>query len=72
MYEWASLVTQMVKNYTCLEGNLSLILELGRSLEKGMTTHSSMFAWRKIQVIIIIMEKGAWQAILHGVMKTWT
>ena len=27
-------------------GDLGLILELGRSLEKGMDTHSSILTWR--------------------------
>ena len=29
-------------------------------LEKGMTTHSSILAWR------IPMDKGSWQATVHG------
>ena len=32
-------------------------------LEKGMTTHSSILAWR------IPTNRGAWQAIVHGVTK---
>ena len=35
-------------------------------LEKGMATHSSIFAWR------IPMTRGAWQAVVHGVTKSWT
>ena len=36
---------------------------LGRDdpLEKGMATHSSILAWR------IPMDKGDWQATVHGV-----
>ena len=36
-------------------------------LEKGMVTHSSIFAWG------IPMDRGAWQATVHGVAKgrTW-
>jgi len=30
----------------CNAGDLGLIPGLGRSLEKGMTTHSSIFAWK--------------------------
>ena len=30
------------------------------SLEEGMATHSSVVAWR------IPMDRGAWQAIIHG------
>ena len=35
-------------------------------LEKGMATHSSILAWR------IPMDKGAWQAAVYGVSKSWT
>ena len=35
-------------------------------LEEGMATHSSILAWR------IPMDGGAWQAIVHGVEKSWT
>ena len=31
-----------------------------------MATHSSILAWR------IPMDKGAWQATVHGVTKRWT
>ena len=33
-------------------------------LEEGMATHSSILAWR------IPMDRGAWQATVHGVMKS--
>ena len=33
-------------------------------LEKGMATHSSNLAWR------IPMDRGAWQAIVHGVTES--
>ena len=35
-------------------------------LEKGMATHSSILAWR------IPMNKGVWQATVHGVAKSQT
>ena len=35
-------------------------------LEEGMTTHSSILAWR------IPTVRGAWQTIAHGVEKRWT
>ena len=35
-------------------------------LEEGMATHSSVLAWR------IPMERGAWQATVHGVSKSCT
>ena len=34
------------KESTCYAGVLGLIPELGRSLEKGKATHSSILAWR--------------------------
>ena len=34
------------KESTCNVGALDLILGLGRSLEKGKATHSSILAWR--------------------------
>ena len=39
----------------------------GRSLEEGMSTHSSILAWR------IPMDRGAWWAIAHGAAgsRTW-
>ena len=39
---------------------------LGRCLEKGMATHSSIFAWR------IPRDKGAGQGRVHGVTKSQT
>ena len=35
-------------------------------LEEGMETHSSILAWR------ISVDRGAWQAIVHGVAKSQT
>ena len=35
-------------------------------LEEGMAIHSSVLAWR------IPMDKGAWQATVHGVTKSQT
>ena len=35
-------------------------------LEKEMTTHYSILAWR------IPMDRGAWQTTVHRVSKTWT
>ena len=35
-------------------------------LEEGMATHSSILAWK------IPMDRGAWQALVHGVAKSQT
>ena len=35
-------------------------------LEEGMATHSSVLAWRSP------MDRGAWQAAVHGVVKSQT
>ena len=35
-------------------------------LEEGMTTHSSIVAWR------IPMDRGAWQTIVYGVAESDT
>ena len=35
-------------------------------LEEGMATHFSTLAWR------IPTDRGAWQATVHGVSKSWT
>ena len=35
-------------------------------LEEGMATHCSILAWR------IPMDRGAWQATVHEVSKSWT
>ena len=64
----ASLVAQMVKNLAAMqEPQERKILSLGWKdpLEKGMATHSSILAWR------IPMDRGAWQATVHGVAKSW-
>ena len=56
------------KESTCnagVTGDLGSIPELRRSPEEGMATHSSIPAWR------IPMDRGAWQATVHGVTKSW-
>ena len=40
------LVAHMIKNLPAMQENLGLIPELGRSLEEGMATYSSILAWR--------------------------
>ena len=41
-------------------------LGLEDPLEKEMATHSSILAWKNP------MDRGAWQAAVHGVTKSWT
>ena len=41
-------------------------LGLEDPLEEEIATHSSIFAWG------IPMDRGAWQATVHGVAKSWT
>ena len=54
------------KEFTCNAGDLGSIPGLGRSVEEGMATYSSILAWR------IPMGRGAWQAPVHGVTKSGT
>ena len=62
---WAALVAQMVKNLPKgWWGRLGFNLGQEDPLEKGMATHSYILAWR------IPMDRGAWQAIVHGVAKS--
>ena len=49
---------------TCDVGDLGLIPGLGRSLEKGKATHSSILAWK------IPLDSGAWWATVHGTAKS--
>ena len=51
------------KESACNVGDLGSSPGLGRSVEKGMATHSSILAWR------IPMDRGAWRATVHGVCK---
>ena len=61
---WASLVTQMVKNLPAMWETWVRSLGQEDPLEKGMATDSSVLAWR------IPMDRGPWQAIVHGVTKS--
>ena len=65
-YSWASLVAQTVKNPPAMWETWVRSLVWEDPLEEGMATHSSILAWR------ILMDRGAWQAIIHGVTKSQT
>ena len=54
------------KESACNMGDLGSIPRLGRSLEEGMATHSSILAWR------IPVDGGAWQDIVHGLSESDT
>ena len=59
-----SLVAQMVKNLPAMQA--SQVQSLGQEdpLKKGMETHSS--------ILENSMDRGVWQAIVHGVAKSQT
>ena len=62
----AFLVAQPVKNLPAAQEMQIQSLGQEDPLEKGMATHSSILAWR------IPMDRGAWQATIHGVAKHQT
>ena len=58
----ASLVAQSVKNLPAIQETWVRFLGQEHPLEKEMATHSSILAWR-------ILDRGAWQATVHGVAR---
>ena len=56
----------MVKNLLAVQETWVPYLGQEDPLEEGMATHSSILAWR------IPMDRGAWQAMVHGVTRSWT
>ena len=56
----SSPVTQMVKNPPIMQETWVCSLAWEDPLEEVMTTRSSTLAWK------IPMDRGAWQAIVHG------
>ena len=60
-YSWASLVAQMVKIPPAVRETWARSLGWEDPLEEGMATHSSVVAWR------IPMDRGTWQATVHGI-----
>ena len=59
-------MAQLVKNPPAMWEAWVQSLGWEDPLEEGMATHSSILAWR------IPMDKGAWQATVHGVTKSQT
>ena len=62
----ASLVAQMVKDLPAIQETWIQSLGWEDPLEEGMATHSSVLAWR------ILMDRGAWQAVVHTVAQSQT
>ena len=60
------MVAQMVKNPPAMWETWAQLLGWEDSLEEGMATHSSVLVWR------IPMDRGTWQATVHGVAKSRT
>ena len=52
------------KEFACSAGDLGSILVWDDPLEKEMATRSSILAWK------IPMDRGAWWATVHGVVKS--
>ena len=65
-YSWASLVAQLVKNLPAMQETWVPSLGWEDPLEKGMAIHSSILDWR------IPMDRGAGQAAVHVIAKSWT
>ena len=60
---WASLVAQRLKCLPAMQETRVQSLGWEDPLEKEMATHFRILAWR------IPMDRGVWQAIIHGVSK---
>ena len=59
-------VARMVKNRPAMWETWVWFLGWEDTLEKGKANHSSILAWR------IPMDRGVWQATVHGVTKSQT
>ena len=55
----------MVENFPAMQETQVQSLGQEDPLEEEMATHSSVLAWR------FPMDRGAWQATVHGVAKNW-
>ena len=65
-YSWAFLVAPMVKNSRAMQETWVWSLGWEDPVEESMATHSSILAWR------IPLNRGPWQATVHGVTKSRT
>ena len=59
-------MAQTAKNLPVMQEIWVRSLSQEDPLEEGMTTHSSIVAWR------ITMDRGAWQTIVYGVAESDT
>ena len=59
-------MAQTVKNLPAVQETWVQSLGWEDPLEESMATHSSILAWR------IPMDRGAWWATVHGVLKSQT
>ena len=57
---------RVVKNLPVIQETWVRTLGWDDPLKEGMATHSRILAWR------ILMDRGAWQATVHGVTKSQT
>ena len=62
----ASLMAHMVENLSAIQETRVRSVGWEDPMEKGLATHSNILPWR------IPMDRGAWQATVHGVAKSWT
>ena len=62
----ASLVAQMVKSLPAMRETWVQSLGWEDPVEEGMVTNSSILSWR------IPTDRGAWQAIVDGVVELYT
>ena len=56
-------MAQTVRNLPAIQETQAQSLGWEDPLEKGIATHSSILAWK------IVMDRGAWQATVHGVAE---
>ena len=61
-----TLIAQLVKNLPAMQKTLVRFLSQEDPLEEAVATHLSILAWR------IPMDRGAWEATVHGVAKSRT
>ena len=61
----AFLVAQMLKKLPAVQETQVRFLGQEDPLEKGMTSHSIILVKKS-------MDRGAWQAVVHGVTKSQT